>query len=419
MFVQKHNISTPTTPHLQGHSIDLNTTIFSIRKTIYFVLITLLATSCNSPAYISGKLEGAKKEGVKMYLLQPENLRDVAASFFGKVIDSTVVNPDGTFEFQNVPNTKEAVLLEIAIALPGKNPNYLQTDNQTKANFMPIVWQSGNPLKISSKVDTFQKSFSMEHPSEVNKALVALKDINQKAYQSYLAGKHWELEDGSQLMEKEHAILQYQTELINFADSTPYLMPALVATRWVSTANDYERVPEFLVRQCDTWKKKQPNHPWVKQLCKLSEPSNLPVLVGDVFPDFKLPMITKDTLSLKAQLGDKLTIIDLWASWCAPCRVENREILVPIWETYHDKGLQIVAYGLESNEPAWKAAAERDGANHWPQASHLQGDDTPFLKRIRVKTIPANFILDDNGVVLAKNVHGEALVNWVKNYMEN
>ncbi|HKK12732.1 MAG TPA: hypothetical protein VJ945_07860, partial [Flavobacteriaceae bacterium] len=80
--------------------------------------------------------------------------------------------------------------------------------------------------------------------------------------------------------------------------------------------------------------------------------------------------------------------------------------------------LQIIAYGLESDASAWSTAAERDGANRWLQASDLQGDDAPFLKKIRVRTIPANFILDDKGVVIAKNVHGEALEDLVKSQME-
>ena len=66
--------------------------------------------------------------------------------------------------------------------------------------------------------------------------------------------------------------------------------------------------------------KNEPNHPWVKEICKQSDPYNLPVLVSDVFPDIKLPTLSKDTLSIKDNLGNKLTIIDLWASWCAPCR---------------------------------------------------------------------------------------------------
>jgi len=391
--------------------------IIPIKNITSFILIILTLIACHSPADISGKLEGVEKKDIKIYLIEPETLREVAASFFGKVIDSTVVNSDGSFEFHNLPKTKEPLFLELAIQLSRNAPNYLQTDNPIKSNYMPILWQLGEPLQITAKFDEFQKSFSIEKPSEINKALLDLRDINQKAYKTYLAGKHWELKAGSQLLEKEHAILQYQTKLIKFANSTEFLMPALVALRWVSPEKDYERVPEFLVSQCNKWKEKQPDHPWVKQLCKEGDPSNLPVLAGDVFPNIMFPMLTKDTLSLKDLLGNKLTIIDLWASWCAPCRKENREVLVPVWNEYYDQGLQIVGYALESDESAWRAAADRDGANRWFQASDLQGDDAPFLKKIRVRTIPANFILDDKGVIIAKNIHGSALIDLVKSYM--
>ena len=153
-------------------------------------------------------------------------------------------------------------------------------------------------------------------------------------------------------------------------------------------------------------------------MCEKSEKSLLPVLKGDVFPEGQLPLISKDTVLVYESLGGKLTIVDLWASWCAPCRKENREILTPLWEQYHEKGLQILAYGLESDEPAWKAAIEKDGAYRWLNASHLEGDDTPFLKMLRIQTIPANFILNSEGVVLAKNLHGKELMDFIENYIE-
>ena len=387
-------------------------------NTIILILMTLSLIACQPPASISGRLEGIENKDIKVYLIEPKALLDVAASYFGKVIDSAVVNSDGSFEFLNLPKTNEPVLLELAVQLSGKEPNYLQTDDPMSSNYMPVLWQLGEPLQITANVNEFQKSFSIEHPSEINKTLLDLRDINEKAYQTYLAGKHWDVEDGDQLMDKEHAILQYQTKLIEFANSTQYLMPALVALRLVSPEDDYERVPEFLVSLCNKWKKIQPEHPWVKQLFEESNPSNLPVLVGDVFPNFMLPMLTKDTLSLKDQLGAKLTIIDLWASWCAPCRKENREALVPIWNEYHDQGLQIIAYGLESDESVWRDAAKHDGANRWLQASDLHGDVAPFLKKIRIQTIPANFILDDKGIVVAKNVHGKDLMDLVESYMK-
>ncbi len=380
-----------------------------------FVLLSL--TACHAPSYLSGQIEGIEKEGVTIYLIEPGNLREIAASYFGKVIDSAAVAVDGSFEFHNLPTTHGPVLLELAIQRSKQYPNYLKTDDPDSSNYMPIVWQPGEPIQITAKLDAFQKSFSIEYPSAVNKALIGLRDINDKAFQAYLAGKNWQLEDGRQLLEKEHATLEYQAALMKFADTTQYLMPALVALRWVSPVSDYERLPEFLVDQCNKWGQKQPDDPWVKQLCKESAPSILPVLVGARFPDLKLTMMARDTLSLNKLLGRKLTIIDLWASWCGPCRKENREALVPIWDQYHDQGLNIVAYALESDLAFWRTAAKQDGADRWFQASDLQGDDATFLKEIRVRTIPANFILDDKGVVIAKNVHGKALMELVRRYM--
>ena len=391
---------------------------FSVKNITSVILLTITLVACHSPAYISGHIEGITTKDVKVYLIQPDLLKEVAVSYFGNVIDSAVVHPDGSFEFRNLPKSKKPILLELAIQASGKAPNYKLTDDLSRSNYMPLLWQLGEPLHITAKLDSFQKSLSIQQPSGINKVLLYLRDINQNAYQTYLAEKEWQLEDGKQLLEKEQAVLQYQNELIRFADSTKCLIPALVALRWVSPVNDYERVPEFLVEQCTKWKQQQPEHPWVEQLCKQSELTNLPVLVGNKFPNLELPTINKDTLLINNQLGNKLTIIDLWASWCAPCRIENREILVPIWDAYHDKGLQIIAYSLENDASAWRAAAERDGANRWIQASELQGDDAPFMKNIRIQTIPANFILDDKGVVVAKNIHGKALVNLVKSFME-
>ncbi|QVY66289.1 TlpA disulfide reductase family protein [Polaribacter sp. Q13] len=390
-----------------------------LKKYISFILLILILIACQSPAPISGKIEGILKKDLKIYLIQPENLKEVAASYFGKVIDSAVVNSDGSFKFYHFPKSKEPILLELALQLPDKYPTYLQTENTAKSNYMPILWQSGNTIRITAKIDEFQKSFSIENPSKINKTFLELRDINQKAYQTYLKDKNWDVHKGDQLLQKEHAILQYQQELINFADSTELLMPALLALRWVSPVYNYERVPEFLVNQCNKWKEKAPNHPWVKQLCEQSESSKLPVLLGDKFPNIKLPMITKDTLNIEKVLGNKLTIIDLWASWCAPCRKENREFLLPIYKEYHKQGLQIIAYGLESDEATWKAAINRDGANIWLHTSELQGDNALFLKQIRISTIPANFILNNKGIVIAKNIHGNAIKDWVKNYMKN
>ena len=69
---------------------------------LLIVIFSLFA--CNSSEYISGKLEGNFKKDVKIYLIEPQTQQEVAATYFGKVIDSAQVNADGSFEFLNEQN---------------------------------------------------------------------------------------------------------------------------------------------------------------------------------------------------------------------------------------------------------------------------------------------------------------------------
>lgn len=389
-----------------------------MRKVLWVLISAAILTACTSKTPIKGSIEGTNGKRLNMYLVKPHKLQEVAASFLGTIIDSAVVETDGSFVFTNLPEEIDSLLLEIVLHYPGQIPNQLETDDPVSANYMPVVWRKGEQLNISATLKSFQQSFTLENPSQANRALLKLKAIKLQAYKQFLQGKHWRVEDGSQLLEKEKALLNYQNELIRFAAETNHFLPAMVALRWVSPENDYERIPEFLNNQCDKWKVTHPANPWVHELCAQSQESKLPLLTGAVFPDAQLPLLSGDTISVYDSLGDKLTIVDLWASWCAPCRKENKEVLLPLWQTFKDKGLQIVGYGLESDRAAWEAAIKKDGAYRWIQASHLEGDVTPLLQTLRIQTIPANFILDASGKVLAKNLHGDDLTQYVRNFLE-
>lgn len=179
---------------------------------------------------------------------------------------------------------------------------------------------------------------------------------------------------------------------------------------------DYERLPEFVYRQCEKWSASDKENAFVPQLCQMADPAKLPLMIGHVAPDYPMPMENGDTLPLHSLLGKRLTILDIWASWCAPCRKENRAILKPLWESYSEAGLNIIGYSIDASAGAWKAAIKKDEAT-WAHASHLSGDSTPFMEKLNISTIPANFLLDAEGKVIAKNLHGEALAAFVLEYM--
>ncbi|MBL7828697.1 MAG: TlpA family protein disulfide reductase [Saprospiraceae bacterium] len=377
----------------------------------YFILylnlaVLLFQAQCqiSTAASIQGNIELSPDWRPVVYLIQPRSFDELFTNYGGLVVDSAQIKPNGDFAFQTVHRSG---LYLLTIQRPAqKFPNYLVL-GQASANFFPLVIDAKEKLTIKAQADQFLRSTIIDKPSEPNQAMLELS----KLYINTLEQAHpKEVHSDDQYLAANQ--LPFFKALSTFADSTKEVYAALAAIRLISPESDYERIPEFLVNQCGKWSTTTPDNPMVMQLCAKTNSSNLPVLVGDTMADFQLPSTNADTLMLKKILGKKLTILDIWASWCAPCRRENRDVLVPLWQKYQPQGLQIIGYSIDASEGAWKAAIAKDKAG-WTHTSHLTGDSTPFMDALRIQTIPANFILDGSGKVVAKNLHGANLARFV------
>jgi peroxiredoxin len=131
-----------------------------------------------------------------------------------------------------------------------------------------------------------------------------------------------------------------------------------------------------------------------------------PTAIGEIAPLFDGPTPTGDRIALESFRG-KVVIIDFWASWCRPCRIENPN-LVRLYKRMHNKGLEIVGVSLDRNKASWERAIADDGLT-WNHVSNLQYWADPIAQLYSVRAIPAAFVLDSEGRIVAKNLRGAQL----------
>lgn len=131
--------------------------------------------------------------------------------------------------------------------------------------------------------------------------------------------------------------------------------------------------------------------------------------IGTAAPEISQPNPEGVNIALSSLKG-KVVLIDFWASWCGPCRVENPNV-VAAYNKYKDKGFTIYSVSLDNNKQKWVDAIAADGLI-WPNhVSDLKGWNAAPAAKYGVNSIPATFLIDENGVVIAKNLRGASLEN--------
>ncbi len=140
------------------------------------------------------------------------------------------------------------------------------------------------------------------------------------------------------------------------------------------------------------------------------------LMIGGVAPDIKLNGPDGKPVSLSSLRG-KVVLIDFWASWCGPCRRENPNV-VKMYQKYKDQGFEIFGVSLDNDANRWKGAIQTDGLT-WFHGSDLMGWKSKPAQMYQVHSIPATFLLDKQGKIIAKGLRGAELEAAVANALNN
>jgi thiol-disulfide isomerase/thioredoxin len=124
-------------------------------------------------------------------------------------------------------------------------------------------------------------------------------------------------------------------------------------------------------------------------------------------PEINLPDPSGKRISLGSLRG-KVVLIDFWASWCGPCRQANPHV-VSLYNKYKNQNFTIYSVSLDKDKEAWKRAIKADGLVWSTHVSDLLQWETPLVQQYGFNSIPFTVLIDANGIIVGKNLQGDAL----------
>jgi thiol-disulfide isomerase/thioredoxin len=144
--------------------------------------------------------------------------------------------------------------------------------------------------------------------------------------------------------------------------------------------------------------------------------------IGKVAPDLALPSPDGKVITLSSLRG-KVVLVDFWASWCLPCRMENPNV-VKVYRQYKDSnfsggnGFTIYSVSLDNKQSRWADAIKYDGLEWENHVSDLKGWDSQAAALYQISSIPSNFLLNGEGVIIARDLRAEALESKIKSLLQ-
>jgi len=354
---------------------------------IKFIITSLLIISCNSSNdfTINGTIDA--DDGSKVYILQADQNNQPF------VKDSTIIK-NSKFKFSGEAATPEISYFQVE----GINGYVLSIIESGKINAEIFKDSVSTSLVTGTKSNNDFNKYRTE-----TKSLV--QNINKIAYDQQQAIFNNDLELASKLKKdlsrKEQEVILYEWDfLVNNTDS--YMSALLLEVFMVENKVNKDSIIEVF----NTFTNRIKISNVGKNITDLLRQYEDPINIGELAPDFTAPSLDGGNITLSENLG-KVTLIDFWAAWCRPCRIENPN-LVRLYKKYNSSGLQIIGVSLDRTKEQWEKAVSDDNLP-WVHVSNLNFWNDPIARQYSIRAIPQSFLLDENGYVIAKNLRGLSL----------
>ena len=361
---------------------------------ISFTFLVLLG-SCGSQENqfeLIGKADVA--DGTKIYVLQADQNNQPF------IKDSTTVQSNN-FKFKGISSTPQI--------------SYIQVEGVN--GYVLAILENGD-----IKADLFKDSISkskvygtksnddfIKYKSETKLLVDDMNNISYEAQDAIMTGDvSTAMELEKEYNSKEREVMLYEWDFI--IDNLDSYMSALLLEVFM-IENKVNK--DSIIDVYESFSNRIKVSDVGKNIADLLSQYENPIEVGETAPDFTAPSINGSDVTLSEEVSkNNVTLLDFWAAWCRPCRVENPN-LVRLYKSYNKDGFDIIGVSLDRTKEQWEQAVEDDNLL-WTQVSNLNFWNDPIARRYSIRAIPQSFLINKEGIVIGKNLRGNDLEESIK-----
>jgi len=333
-------------------------------------------------------------DGTKVYVLQADQNNQPF------IKDSTTVQSNN-FKFQGISSTPQI--------------SYIQVEGVN--GYVLAILENGD-----IKADLFKDSISkskvygtksnddfIKYKSETKFLVDDMNNISYEAQDAIMTGDvEIAMELEKEYKSKEREVMLYEWDFI--IDNLDSYMSALLLEVFM-IENKVNK--DSIIDVYESFSNRIKVSDVGKNIADLLRQYEDPIEVGETAPDFTAPSINGSDVTLSKEVSqNNVTLLDFWAAWCRPCRVENPN-LVRLYKAYNKDGFDIIGVSLDRTKEQWEQAVEDDNLL-WTQVSNLNFWNDPIARRYSIRAIPQSFLINKEGVVIGKNLRGNDLEESIK-----
>ncbi len=390
----------------------------NIKKLIFLCVLAVMFFSCNNKNkkagenefLINGYFANAKQSLVFLEELQPRKLVR---------LDSVKTNEEGKFVFKRKINEAGFYIIKLA-----------------KNNFVTLLIDKGETIELSGDAEELAKSYRVSGSN----GSVLLKDWNvflrkntestdslaKILLNSQEKPNFLEIKKG---LDSTYRIIlaNVRTKAREFIDKNPKSLASLIVLyQYFGSKPLFNEKDDlaYFEKLDKNLKLVYPYSEHIKDLDNIvggvkKEIENIKVVeqkvaIGSMAPDIVMPSPDSVLISLSSLQG-KVVLLDVWASWCMPCRKQNPE-LVKLYYKFKKRGFEIYSVSLDKQYEPWIDAIQRDGL-FWTHVCDYKYWKTPVVNLYNIDKIPFNVLIDRKGIIVAKNLSIEALAKTIPVYL--